>query len=186
MVRGWLTPEELGRALEKQTIKGGRLGEILVSDGRINEQQLGETLAEQAGMPFAPAIKLEDLDRDLVRQFPINHLKQARALPLHRDEAGTLVMVTHNLNEIRQTCSRAIWLESGQIVMDGPADDVANATSYSGTPGPIAARPASIIAMATSPAWRAICNSSSDLIMRISEMTGVTSPRTPSSTSVPR
>lgn len=41
-----------------------------------------------------------------------------------RDRAGTVVMVTHNLNEIRSTCSRAIWLADGGIVMDGPTEDV--------------------------------------------------------------
>jgi teichoic acid transport system ATP-binding protein len=41
-----------------------------------------------------------------------------------RDAAGTVVMVTHNLGEIRHTCSRAIWLESGSIVLDGPVDEI--------------------------------------------------------------
>lgn len=41
-----------------------------------------------------------------------------------RDRASTVVMVTHNLNEIRSTCSRAVWLSDGQIVSDGPTDDV--------------------------------------------------------------
>lgn len=58
------------------------------------------------------------------RHFRRKSLERLREM---QQQAGTLVMVTHNLNEIRQTCSRAIWLESGQIVMDGPADDVANA-----------------------------------------------------------
>lgn len=41
-----------------------------------------------------------------------------------RDEAGTVVMVTHNLVEIRQSCSRAIWLEQGVILADGDVDEV--------------------------------------------------------------
>ena len=44
-----------------------------------------------------------------------------------RQHASTVVMVTHNLNEIRSTCSRALWLQDGLVVMDGPADDVADA-----------------------------------------------------------
>jgi len=44
-----------------------------------------------------------------------------------REAAGTLFMVTHNLNEIRQSCSRAIWLDQGSVVMDGPPDDVIDA-----------------------------------------------------------
>jgi teichoic acid transport system ATP-binding protein len=50
------------------------------------------------------------------------------------DGASTIVMVTHNLNEIRATCSRAIWLEQGRIRMDGPAGDVADA--YEADDGP--------------------------------------------------
>jgi teichoic acid transport system ATP-binding protein len=38
--------------------------------------------------------------------------------------AGTVIMVTHNLNEIRETCSRAVWLEEGTLQTDGPVDDV--------------------------------------------------------------
>lgn len=41
-----------------------------------------------------------------------------------RDAAGTVIMVTHNLNEIRATCSRAIWLDSGIVLGDGPVDDI--------------------------------------------------------------
>jgi teichoic acid transport system ATP-binding protein len=41
-----------------------------------------------------------------------------------RSSANTVVMVTHNLNEIRATCNRAIWLEQGTIVVDGDTDEV--------------------------------------------------------------
>ena len=41
-----------------------------------------------------------------------------------RAQAGTIIMVTHNLNEIRQSCSRAIWLEQGVLMADGDADTV--------------------------------------------------------------
>ncbi len=41
-----------------------------------------------------------------------------------RDEAGAVVLVTHNLVEIRQSCSRAIWLEQGEIRADGDVGEV--------------------------------------------------------------
>ena len=41
-----------------------------------------------------------------------------------RQQANAVVMVTHNLNEIKRTCSRAVWLDSGRIVADGPVDDI--------------------------------------------------------------
>lgn len=41
--------------------------------------------------------------------------------------AGTVIMVTHNLNEIRETCSRAVWLDQGVLRADGDVDDVIGA-----------------------------------------------------------
>jgi teichoic acid transport system ATP-binding protein len=58
------------------------------------------------------------------RRFRKKSLERLRAL---QAAAGTLLMVTHNLNEIKQTCSRAVWLEQGTMVMDGPAKTVIDA-----------------------------------------------------------
>ncbi|GGB45132.1 ABC transporter ATP-binding protein [Flexivirga endophytica] len=44
-----------------------------------------------------------------------------------RKEAGTVFLVSHSLGVVRKTCNRAIWLEKGEIVMDGPTDEVLNA-----------------------------------------------------------
>jgi teichoic acid transport system ATP-binding protein len=43
---------------------------------------------------------------------------QQRILEL-RKEAGTVFLVAHNLAEIEAACNRVIWLEKGQIVMQG-------------------------------------------------------------------
>lgn len=55
------------------------------------------------------------------RRFRKKSLARLRAM---QQQAGTIMMVTHNLSEIRQTCSRAIWLEGGRIQADGPAAEV--------------------------------------------------------------
>ena len=44
-----------------------------------------------------------------------------------RDQAGTVFLVSHGLGVIRQSCNRAIWLEKGQIVLDGEANAVVDA-----------------------------------------------------------
>ena len=44
-----------------------------------------------------------------------------------REQAGTVIMVTHNMGEIRETCSRAIWLADGEIVADGDVEAVLQA-----------------------------------------------------------
>ena len=41
-----------------------------------------------------------------------------------RAQAGTVFLVSHSEQSIRDTCERAIWLESGLIRADGPTDEV--------------------------------------------------------------
>ena len=41
-----------------------------------------------------------------------------------RDQAAAVLLVTHNLNEIRKTCTRAVWIERGELLADGPVPDV--------------------------------------------------------------
>ncbi|HIM85191.1 MAG TPA: ABC transporter ATP-binding protein [Acidimicrobiia bacterium] len=53
--------------------------------------------------------------------------KSAQRLDEHRAAAGTVLLVSHNLAEIRRSCSRVIWLEDGLIVHDGPTDEVLEA-----------------------------------------------------------
>lgn len=55
------------------------------------------------------------------RDFRARSLERVNQI---RDAAGAVVLVTHNLGEIRQTCSRALWLDDGEIVADGDAEDV--------------------------------------------------------------
>jgi teichoic acid transport system ATP-binding protein len=52
-----------------------------------------------------------------------------------RREASTVVMVTHNLNEIRQTCARCLWLDQGELVADGPVEDVLGRYEARRSPG---------------------------------------------------
>ena len=56
-------------------------------------------------------------DKDF-RERSLERIRQ-----IQRD-AGTVIMVTHNLGEIRATCSRTIWLEAGLVVADGPTEEI--------------------------------------------------------------
>ncbi len=53
--------------------------------------------------------------------------RSAARLDAHRDQAGTMVMVSHNLGEISRSCDRVVWLDKGQIVADGPTDELIEA-----------------------------------------------------------
>ncbi|GAA3129577.1 ABC transporter ATP-binding protein [Streptomyces rectiviolaceus] len=41
-----------------------------------------------------------------------------------RKRAGTVFLVSHNNKSIRDTCERVLWLEHGELRMDGPTEDV--------------------------------------------------------------
>jgi teichoic acid transport system ATP-binding protein len=46
-----------------------------------------------------------------------------------RDNAGTVFLVSHSMKSIKDTCSRVIWLDQGNLVMDGDPDEVIAAYS---------------------------------------------------------
>jgi len=46
-----------------------------------------------------------------------------------REEAGTLFLVSHSLDTVRDACTRAIWLDKGLIRMDGDVNEVVDAYS---------------------------------------------------------
>lgn len=55
------------------------------------------------------------------RQFRNKSLDRLRSI---QQNAGTLIMVTHNSGEIRSTCQRALWIDKGELRADGPAEEV--------------------------------------------------------------
>jgi teichoic acid transport system ATP-binding protein len=58
------------------------------------------------------------------RQFQKRSEARIREL---RKEAGTVFLVSHNNAAIRDTCDRVLWLEKGELLMDGPTEDVLKA-----------------------------------------------------------
>ncbi|PWH06482.1 teichoic acid ABC transporter ATP-binding protein [Brachybacterium endophyticum] len=41
-----------------------------------------------------------------------------------RESAGTVFLVSHSLATVKSMCERVLWVHKGQLVMDGPADEV--------------------------------------------------------------
>ena len=44
-----------------------------------------------------------------------------------RDQAVTVFLVSHSMGSIRDTCSRALWIDHGTLRADGPVDEVVDA-----------------------------------------------------------
>ncbi|WAC66497.1 ABC transporter ATP-binding protein [Agrococcus sp. SL85] len=46
------------------------------------------------------------------------------------NSAGTVFLVSHAAKTIEEMCTRALWLDSGTLIADGPADEVATMYRY--------------------------------------------------------
>src|SRR5690625_408724 len=41
-----------------------------------------------------------------------------------RERAGTVFLVSHSASTIKSVCDRALWMDKGKLIMDGPANEV--------------------------------------------------------------
>jgi lipopolysaccharide transport system ATP-binding protein len=41
-----------------------------------------------------------------------------------REEGGTILFVSHDMHAVRDLCERSVWLDHGQVQMDGPSEEV--------------------------------------------------------------
>jgi teichoic acid transport system ATP-binding protein len=63
--------------------------------------------------------------------------KSERRIARLRKEAGTVVLVSHSLGAILDSCNRCIWLDKGQIRMDGDVVEVLNTYAVETTGRPL-------------------------------------------------
>ena len=85
----------------------------------------------EARLAFAVAVCLEPdvllLDEVLaVGDQAFRDRCQDRLRAFHAS-GGTLILVSHEMDQIQQLCSRAVWLERGALRMDGDVDRVLEA-----------------------------------------------------------
>lgn len=41
-----------------------------------------------------------------------------------RDNAGCVLFVSHSMSEIRNLCTRLVWIDAGEVIADGPVPEV--------------------------------------------------------------
>lgn len=91
MAEGVITQEQLDQALESQKIKKRRLGEILVSDGYITDDIMADALCHQMGYDRA---NLQDsrIPDDLISMFDVELLKKYTAIPYCYDDRNVNII----------------------------------------------------------------------------------------------
>lgn len=119
-----LDPRAL-RAYEDQIVAFADLGHFIDLPVRAYSSGMYVRLGFAISTQFIPDILLLD---EFFGAGDAQFAKKAFAR-MHEivNQAGILVMVTHNAGLAKQICDRIIWLSEGKIIMDGPAVETVDA-----------------------------------------------------------
>jgi general secretion pathway protein E len=77
-----LTEDDLAEAQRLREEKGGSIGEILVQQKNISENQLLEAMSTQYDILYWPTLPLESTDSEFTQKIPIQFLKKYCMVPL--------------------------------------------------------------------------------------------------------
>jgi hypothetical protein len=81
VARGWITVQQLTRALQNQNAVGGRVGTCLLEMDVLGEDLLARSLAEQLGVPAAVIEDLRGIPDEVLRLIPEKLARRCRAIP---------------------------------------------------------------------------------------------------------
>ncbi len=103
-----LDHSKIEEALEIQRQKGGRIGEILLNMRAINEAQLTKALSIQSGIPLSDRVDPARIELEIIKDFPINYLKQHRVMPIEVSNEYVKILISdpYNLAPIDVVSSR--------------------------------------------------------------------------------
>ena len=85
-----ISQEQLKAALEDQGRSGRKLGRVLIESGYLSEDQIGEALARQLGVPFIN-LKYYNFNSAVTRKLPEAQARRFRALLLEEQDNTVLV-----------------------------------------------------------------------------------------------
>lgn len=110
------------RAHEESIIDFSELGAFI--DAPVRTYSSGMTMRLAFSIATAASPEILILDEVLaVGDAAFQAKCRARISEIIADGA-TVFFVSHSLHDIQELCSRAIWLEKGRVVWDGPAADI--------------------------------------------------------------
>src|SRR5215470_1738746 len=81
VARGWITVQQLTRALKNQNVVGGRLGTCLLELEALTEDLLLKGLSEQLGVPAARVEDLRGIPDEVQELVSAKLARRCRAIP---------------------------------------------------------------------------------------------------------
>lgn len=88
--QGLLTDDQLTTALAEQKKTGKKLGRVFVDNGYVTEDQIAVTLSKQLNLPYIN-LKNYELTPRVVQQLSETHARRFRAIVLKKDGLGALI-----------------------------------------------------------------------------------------------
>jgi MshEN domain len=113
VARGWITVQQLTRALQNQGVVGGRLGTCLIEMDAIGEDNLLKALAELQGVPAASPDDLRGIPEEVLSLIPDKLARRCRAVPF-RLEGSRLDLAMMDARNL--ACQDEIAFASGKRV----------------------------------------------------------------------
>lgn len=113
VARGWITVQQLTRALQNQSIVGGRLGTCLLEIDALTEDLLLKGLSEQLGVPAASIDDLRKIPGEVLALLPDKLARRCRAVPF-RVEGSRLDLAMMDARNL--SCQDEIAFATGKRV----------------------------------------------------------------------
>lgn len=117
-----LSPEQAEDVFE-EVVELSALGDAIDLPMRTYSSGMGSRLKFAISLAADPSILM--IDEALATGDATFAERSKRAMDQMLERAGTVFLVNHAAQTIENMCSRAVWMERGQVVLDGDAVDVA-------------------------------------------------------------
>jgi len=117
-----LSPQKADDIFE-EVVELSALGDAIDLPMRTYSSGMGSRLKFAISLAADPSILM--IDEALATGDATFAERSKRAMDGMLEKAGTVFLVNHAAQTIENMCSRAIWMERGQVVLDGDAVEVA-------------------------------------------------------------
>lgn len=94
---GVINQAQLEKALEKQKLKGGLVGELLVEMGFAKEEDIAQALTVQYGFPYLP-LSSYDINSEIINSIPVNIARQYVLIPIDKIGSNITLVMSNPLN----------------------------------------------------------------------------------------
>lgn len=117
-----MTPEQVADAIE-DVVEVSGIGKAVHHPMKTYSSGMAARLKFAIAAASKPEVLL--IDEALATGDAAFKERSEERMQQLRENAGCVFLVSHAAKTVEETCSRAIWLHQGRVVMDGPAYDVA-------------------------------------------------------------